>query len=119
MAVLLAARHGPGQLHYRPRPAGHGAGGLVGGASPGRAFAGPPPGAEAATDGSGGGIVDPRLRRAGWGFTVADLDGNEVIYASGGTPGKQTVPRAELFVLLQLACHTTGELLVHISTPST
>ena len=44
---------------------------------------------------------------------MADPDGNEVIYASGGTPGKQTVPRAELYVLLQLACHPSGELLVH------
>ena len=73
-----------------------------------------PEGAYAATDGSGGGVTDPRLRRTGWGLTVRGPGGVEILSGSGGVPGRQTVPRAELFALLQVAQRTAGPIVIHI-----
>ena len=56
------------------------------------------------SDGSGGpDSSDPFIRRCGWGF-VGLANGHIVFGQGGGLVGpKQTVPRAELFALLQIA----------------
>ena len=56
------------------------------------------------SDGSGGSeSSDPLLRRCGWSF-VGLVDGHMVLGKGGGLVGpKQTVPRAELYALLQIA----------------
>jgi hypothetical protein len=76
-----------------------------------------PVNAVAATDGSGGPDTrDPRLRRAGWGLAVGSQDcAIPIGWLFGALPGvQQTVPRAELYALVQLALHTDGHVAVAV-----
>lgn len=76
-----------------------------------------PPGAAAATDGSGGANgSDPRVRRTGWGFIASHPGGWPVCAAFGGVEGKQTVARAELMALVHLAGRTSGDVVVAVDS---
>ena len=70
-----------------------------------------PPGAFAATDGSGGEhSSDPRLRRAGFGLCLFAADFAILGTIYGTVAGPQTVNRAELVAVLVLLARTTGRL---------
>ena len=73
-----------------------------------------PAGTIAGTDGSGGAFSrDPRLSRAGWGLMLVNAGMKPFGVACGGLRGKkQTVPRAELMALVQLAERTHGHVQV-------
>ena len=83
-----------------------------------------PPGAIAATDGSGGQFpTDSLLRRVGFGIVIAaPMDGSgdrddALSFAPtakyiGGVDGPQTVPRAELAAVAELLQWTAGDILI-------
>ena len=78
-----------------------------------------PKGVLAASDGSGGEQgQDARLARVGWGLVLLSRSSANLLGLSfGSIPGGQTVPRAELYALVELAESTEGfvEILVDSS----